>query len=113
MGESAGRPGDSQFSSFVAALEVVVVVRTCCKPGMQTVLVYAEADRHIFCVNREDEACHIGPSNPGKCCLNSDALPDAARQSGADILHPGCNFLSENTPRFSSSIKALVAKGSR
>ena len=113
MGESASRPGDSHFSSFVAALEVVVVMRTCCKAGIKTVLVYAEADRHIFCVNREDEACHIGPSNPGKCCLNSDALPDAARQSGADILHPGCNFLSENTPRFSSSIKALVAKGSR
>jgi len=76
---------------------VVRVMRTCRKLGIETVAVYSDADRHMFYLKEADEACHIGASNPIKSYLNSEALLDAAQQTGADAIHPGYGFLSENS----------------
>ena len=86
---------------------VVRVMRTCRKLGIETVAVYSDADRHMFYLNDADEACHIGASNPIKSYLNSDALLGAAKQTGADAIHPGYGFLSEN----SLFAEAVVAAG--
>jgi acetyl/propionyl-CoA carboxylase alpha subunit len=86
---------------------VVRVMRTCRKLGIKTVAVYSDADRNMFYVKDADEACYIGPSNPVKSYLNSDALLEAAKQTGADAVHPGYGFLSEN----SLFAEAVVAAG--
>lgn len=84
---------------------VVRVMRTCRKLGIETVAVYSDADRHMFYLKEADEACHIGASNPIKSYLNSEALLSAARQTGADAIHPGYGFLSENS-RFAEAVTA-------
>jgi acetyl/propionyl-CoA carboxylase alpha subunit len=76
---------------------VVRVMRTCKKLGIKTVAVYSDADRNMFYLKDADEACHIGPSNPVKSYLNIEAILGAAKQSGADAIHPGYGFLSENS----------------
>lgn len=76
---------------------VVRVMRTCRKLGIETVAVYSDADRHMFYLKEADAACHIGASNPIKSYLNSEALLGAAQQAGADAIHPGYGFLSENS----------------
>ena len=76
---------------------VVRVMKTCRKLGIKTVAVYSDADRNMFYLKEADEAFHIGPSNPIKSYLNIEAILDAAKQSGADAIHPGYGFLSENS----------------
>jgi acetyl/propionyl-CoA carboxylase alpha subunit len=82
---------------------VVRVMKTCRKLGIKTVAVYADADRNMFYLKEADEAYHIGPSNPIKSYLNIEAILDAAKQSGADAIHPGYGFLSENS-RFADAV---------
>ncbi len=72
------------------------IMRTCAKMGLKTVAVYSDADAGAPYVAQADEACHIGPSNPMKSYLNIDAIMDAVRKTGADAVHPGYGFLSEN-----------------
>lgn len=86
---------------------VVRVMATCRKLGIKTVAVYSDADRDMFYVKEADEALHIGPSNPVKSYLNSEALLDAAKRAGADAIHPGYGFLSEN----SLFAEAVAAQG--
>jgi len=86
---------------------VVRVMRTCRKLGIKTVVVYSDADRNMCYVKDADEACHVGPSNPIKSYLNIEAILAAAKQSGADAIHPGYGFLSEN----SSFAEAVAANG--
>ncbi len=76
---------------------VVRVMRTCRKLGIKTVAVYSDADRNMFYLREADEACHLGASNPVKSYLNSEALLGAANATGADAVHPGYGFLSENS----------------
>ena len=72
------------------------VIRTARKLGYATVAVYSDADRDAPHVTLADEAVHIGPSPAAQSYLKFDAILDAARKTGADALHPGYGFLSEN-----------------
>src|SRR5450432_1689022 len=74
----------------------VRVIRAARELGIPTVAVYSKADRHALPVQLADEALEIGPPQVSKSYLNIDALLDAARRSGADAVHPGYGFVSEN-----------------
>jgi acetyl-CoA carboxylase biotin carboxylase subunit len=71
------------------------IIATCEKMGIGTVAVYSAADREMPYLERADEAVLIGPANPVQSYLNIHALMTAARQTGADSVHPGYGFLSE------------------
>ena len=72
------------------------VIKACRELGIETIAVYSEADKNAFYLEQADEAYLIGPANPLKSYLNIDAIIDAAKKSGADAVHPGYGFLSEN-----------------
>jgi 3-methylcrotonyl-CoA carboxylase alpha subunit len=72
------------------------VIRTARRLGIATVAVYSEADRGAMHVELADEAWPIGPPRPRESYLNIEAILDAARDSGAEAVHPGYGFLSEN-----------------
>ena len=72
------------------------VMRTARRMGYQTVAVFSDADRHAWHVALADEAVHIGASSAADSYLNIAALIEAARATGADAVHPGYGFLSEN-----------------
>jgi len=71
------------------------IMRTCKRMGIATVAVYSDADRDALHVATADEAVHIGPAEAAGSYLNVDAILEAARQTGADAIHPGYGFLSE------------------
>lgn len=72
------------------------VIATCRRLGIATVAVYSDADRNARHVRLADEAIHIGPAAARDSYLRGDALLDAARATGAQAIHPGYGFLSEN-----------------
>ncbi|WP_168790469.1 urea carboxylase [Paraburkholderia aromaticivorans] len=72
------------------------VIRTLKRLGIASVAVYSEADRHAMHVMLADEAVCIGPALAAQSYLNSAAILEAARACGADAVHPGYGFLSEN-----------------
>ena len=72
------------------------VIRTARKLGYATVAVFSDADRHAPHVQQADEAVHIGPSPAAESYLSVANLLEAARKTGADAVHPGYGFLSEN-----------------
>jgi len=74
----------------------VRVIRACRELNIATVAVYADADRASLHVQKADEACHIGPSAAAESYLNIARILGAAERSGADAIHPGYGFLSEN-----------------
>jgi acetyl-CoA carboxylase biotin carboxylase subunit len=73
----------------------VRVIRACRDMGLASVAVFSECDRTARHVRMADEAVPIGPSPPTESYLRIDRLIDAARASGADAVHPGYGFLSE------------------
>ena len=74
----------------------VRVIRTAKALGYRTVAVYSEADAKAMHVELADDAVCIGPAQVSASYLNSDAILEAARKTGADCIHPGYGFLSEN-----------------
>jgi len=74
----------------------VRVMRTCREMGIATVAVYSDADRRARHVLEADEAVHVGPAAPAESYLAADRILEAARSTGAEAVHPGYGFLSEN-----------------
>lgn len=81
------------------------VFQSCKARGLDTVAVYSEADRLSAHVAEADEALFIGPAAARESYLKADAVLDAARASGADAIHPGYGFLSENAG-FARAVRA-------
>jgi acetyl-CoA carboxylase, biotin carboxylase subunit len=72
------------------------VIRTANRLGVRTVAVYSEADAALPFVAEADEAVLIGPANPAQSYRNAEAILAAAKSTGAEAIHPGYGFLSEN-----------------
>lgn len=72
------------------------VMRTCRELGIKTVAVYSDADKGVLHTLMADEAVHIGPAPSKESYLVMDKIIAAAKQTGADAIHPGYGFLSEN-----------------
>jgi 3-methylcrotonyl-CoA carboxylase alpha subunit len=72
------------------------VIRTCKRLGVRTVAVYSDADAKALHVREADEAVHIGASPAKESYLRGDKIIAAAKQTGAEAIHPGYGFLSEN-----------------
>ena len=72
------------------------IARTARRLGVRTVAVYSDADAHALHVEICDEAHRIGPAPPRDSYLDADAIIAVARQTGAEAIHPGYGFLSEN-----------------
>ena len=83
------------------------VIRTCREMGIPTVAVYSEADRGALHVRMADEAYCIGPAASRESYLLVEKIIDACKRSGADAVHPGYGFLSENA----DAARALEAAG--
>ncbi|TCO69293.1 acetyl-CoA carboxylase biotin carboxylase subunit [Rhodovulum euryhalinum] len=85
------------------------VIKTARKMGIKTVAVYSDADRHALHVSMADEAIHIGPPPANQSYIVIDRIMEAIRQSGAQAVHPGYGFLSENRLFAEALEKAGVA----
>ena len=72
------------------------VIRTCKALGIKTVAVYSDEDTNSLHVKQASEAYHIGEAAPAKSYLNQEKILDVMLSSGADAVHPGYGFLSEN-----------------
>jgi len=81
------------------------VIRACHDEGLEAVAVYSEADAGAPFLDGADAAMLIGPGPAAQSYLDVDAVLRAARESGADAVHPGYGFLSEN-PRFAAAVEA-------
>ena len=75
----------------------VRVMRTAKAMGLKTVAVYSDADANALHVRSADMAVSLGGNTAAESYLNGDAILEAARTAGADAIHPGYGFLSENT----------------
>src|SRR5436309_6162806 len=74
----------------------VRIIRACRELGLTSVAVYSDADRNALHVRMADEAYHIGPSQASKSYLHIPTILQVARYAGAQAIHPGYGFLSEN-----------------
>ena len=81
------------------------VIKTARQMGIKTVAVYSDADKHALHVEMADEAVHIGPPPANQSYIVIDKIMDAIKQTGAQAVHPGYGFLSEN-PKFAEALEA-------
>ncbi|TPX55988.1 hypothetical protein PhCBS80983_g04892 [Powellomyces hirtus] len=85
------------------------IMRTAQKLGVKTVAVYSEADRHSMHVSLADEAYLIGPAPSADSYLQMNKIISVAKQAGAQAIHPGYGFLSENAAFAAAVVDAGVA----
>ncbi|MDP6151205.1 MAG: biotin carboxylase N-terminal domain-containing protein, partial [Gammaproteobacteria bacterium] len=85
------------------------VIKTARKMGIKTVAVYSDADREALHVRIADEAVHIGAAPSAESYLVADRIIDACKQTGAQAVHPGYGFLSENAAFTDALDKAGIA----
>ena len=90
----------------------VRIIRACREMGIETVAVYSEADKEALHTKLADEAICIGPAPSKDSYLSMENIISATIISGADAIHPGFGFLSENilhsSDRIPKSLQALV-----
>ncbi|MGM9540709.1 acetyl-CoA carboxylase biotin carboxylase subunit [Anaerovibrio sp.] len=87
----------------------VRIIRACQEMDIETVAVYSDADANAMHVQLADLACHIGASDASESYLNMKAIINAAIETGADAIHPGYGFLSENADFAEMVAKAGLA----
>ncbi|MEE4117791.1 MAG: biotin carboxylase N-terminal domain-containing protein, partial [Paracoccaceae bacterium] len=80
------------------------VIKTARRMGIATVAVHSDADRHALHVEMADEAVRIGPAPANQSYIVIDRIMEAIRATGAQAVHPGYGFLSEN-PRFAAALE--------
>ena len=85
------------------------VFRTAKKMGIATVAVYSDADARAPHVLMADEAVRLGPAPAAESYLKAELILDIARQSGAEAIHPGYGFLSENADFAAACTAAGIA----
>ncbi len=81
------------------------VIKTARAMGIQTVTIYSDADRNALHVRMADEAVHIGPAPASESYIVIDKVMAAIKQTGAEAVHPGYGFLSENA-KFAEALQA-------
>ncbi|MDU9004466.1 acetyl/propionyl/methylcrotonyl-CoA carboxylase subunit alpha [Sedimentitalea todarodis] len=81
------------------------VIKSARKMGIKTVAIYSDADREALHVEMADEAVHIGPPPANQSYIVIDKVMEAVRQTGAEAVHPGYGFLSENS-KFAAALEA-------
>jgi 3-methylcrotonyl-CoA carboxylase alpha subunit len=82
------------------------IIRTARRLGIRTVAVYSDADARALHVRMADESVHIGPSPAAESYLRGEKIIAAAKATGAEAIHPGYGFLSENADFAQAVIKA-------
>ena len=85
------------------------VIKTARKMGIKTVAVFSDADRHALHVQMADEAIHIGSSPASQSYIDIEKVINAAKSSGAEAIHPGYGFLSENSKFADALLKSKIA----
>ena len=86
----------------------VTIIRACREMGIRNVAVFSEADRDALHTHLADESICIGPASPQDSYLNAQAILAACSITGADAVHPGFGFLSEN-PQFATMCDSNIA----
>ena len=81
------------------------IIRSLAKLGIRTVAVYSDADAHALHVRQADQAVHIGGSQARESYLIGERSIAAAKETGAQAIHPGYGFLSENAD-FAEAVQA-------
>ncbi|XP_040034352.1 propionyl-CoA carboxylase alpha chain, mitochondrial [Gasterosteus aculeatus] len=107
---TVSNPNEKTFDKILIANRGEIacrVMKTCHKMGIRTVAVHSDVDASAVHVKMADEAVCVGPAPTSKSYLNMDAIMDAVRATGAQAVHPGYGFLSENK----EFAKRLAAQG--
>ena len=81
------------------------VIKTAKAMGIKTVAIYSDADKNALHVKMADEAVHIGPPPANQSYIVIDKVMEAIKQTGAQSVHPGYGFLSENS-KFAEALEA-------
>jgi len=84
------------------------IIRTARQMGIRTIAVYSDADAKALHVRQADKAVHIGPSEAAQSYLVGEKIIKAAKENGAEAIHPGYGFLSENADFAQSVIDAGI-----